>query len=106
MVLSNTLAGYLNSDSSPELPWRVQCKASTPDDALAQLESEDADVLLAHIQAMGADTIAFLEQWNEKTHHAPAIVFYDLSNSALFAELVKSGAKTTRLNSARKRYSL
>ncbi len=96
MVLGNTLAEYLDGDPSSELPWRMHCKASTTEDALAKLDSEAADVLLAHIQAMGADPIAFLEQWNEKTHHAPAIVFYDLNNSTLFAELVKSGAKMVK----------
>ena len=96
MVLGDTLADYLSGEGSLKLSWQVQCKAPTPEDALAQLDSEDVDVLMAHIQTLGTDPLTFLEQWNEKTHNAPAIVFYDLSNSALFAELVKLGAKMVK----------
>ena len=96
MVLDDTLVEYLASDSSPKLPWKVHCEASTPEDALAKLNSENVDVLLARIQNLGTDPVAFLEQWNAKTHHAPAIVFYELSNSALFAELVKLGVKMVK----------
>ena len=96
MVLSDTLAEYFDNDVFKGLSWRVHCKASIPEDALAQLDSEDADILLVHVQALGKDPIAFLKQWNEKTQYAPTIVFYDLSNSALFVELMKLGAKMVK----------
>jgi DNA-binding transcriptional MerR regulator len=96
MVLGDTLSEYFENVDSSDLPCQVQRKASTAEDALAYLESEDTDILLAHIKAMGADPIGFLEEWNQKMNYAPTIVFYDLINSVLFSELVKLGAKLVK----------
>ena len=96
MVLGDTLAEYLGSNVSEGLQFRVQCKASTPEDALDQLNLEKIDILLARIQNLGTHSGEFLERWNEKTHNKPALVFYDLSNSALIAELTQLGAKMVK----------